>query len=459
MGKVLLLCAVVVVALCAVCDANLVYVRGNIGKVASDPGKTARASFASGTALFDSYKWNPQMNNYIAETMANSTRLPMHMVKDPSTGADILITGFGRQLIHVAGDLNTVNILVICPNTIKNVMSSGGRIFVTGEWNKVGNVLNNGIFEYDFRTSPASFYPVQGTNDLATGAFIQALTISTGHDTIFYAGELSIKGVRASCASYNFPFNKWTIYATVDENDYPSSSSLTFLFPSTIVWAGRFSFVPFSLSEDKRIYNLAFINFADVSDSSITSVVLADDQGNTAPNVNITCRAVIRGLDDGEVIVAGGFSSINGLPANNIAKITGIWDGKANYKVIALGEGFDNEVASLFLNTYEDGTYQLYAGGKFQHSGNAVVNRIALFDGTGKWKALGAGFDDDYDSPIQKEVWAISATKDVLVKATSLPSTPTATPTKSSALSVFDQSKLRNLTLIVLFLLVAGLAL
>eukprot|EP00276_Gloeochaete_wittrockiana_P006473 CAMPEP_0184643514 /NCGR_PEP_ID=MMETSP0308-20130426/367_1 /TAXON_ID=38269 /ORGANISM="Gloeochaete witrockiana, Strain SAG 46.84" /LENGTH=418 /DNA_ID=CAMNT_0027071505 /DNA_START=131 /DNA_END=1384 /DNA_ORIENTATION=- len=413
-----LLCAVVATFV-AICQANLVYVRGNIGRtgtVDGDPGRSSRTLFNSGTAVFDSYRWNPKLDGYSFITNGvNKFRYPnVVMVKDVNTKADRFFTSAGAKLIEVSDALATAKTLVITPDRINNVFLVNDRVFVVGDYAKwkYGLVTLNGIFEYTYASEKPDIIAVQGVDDLDTAAGIQAMAMSTGSDFIFYAGIFSVKGVRASCAAYSTVYSTWKVFAATDSADPPSSSSLVYLYPNTLVWTGRFSFVPFSRGQSERIYNLAFINFADISDAAIYSAVLGDSFGNTPPNINLTIRATIKGGDDGEVIVAGGFATINGFPVNNIARISGLWAGGQDLKIFPIGSGFDNEVSSLFVNRYpEDGSLQLYAGGKFRRAGGAFANRIAMWDGK-KWSPLGGGFDDDFDvtgssdsTITDKEVW------------------------------------------------------
>jgi len=81
-----------------------------------------------------------------------------------------------------------------------------------------------------------------------------------------------------------------------------------------------------------------------------------------------------------DLYVGGYFATVNGVPANNIAKHgPGGWS--------ALGSGINNPIAALAVS----GT-DLYAGGDFTSAGGVPANYIAKWDGS-SWSALGSGMN------------------------------------------------------------------
>jgi hypothetical protein len=84
---------------------------------------------------------------------------------------------------------------------------------------------------------------------------------------------------------------------------------------------------------------------------------------------------------NGELILAGEFSSINGVSANRIAR----WDG-ANWHT--LGDGVNGPVYGM---TVHNGN--LYVGGDFSMAGGSAANSVARWDGA-NWHALDQGIDD-----------------------------------------------------------------
>ncbi|HLC39160.1 MAG TPA: PKD domain-containing protein [Patescibacteria group bacterium] len=81
---------------------------------------------------------------------------------------------------------------------------------------------------------------------------------------------------------------------------------------------------------------------------------------------------------NGKLIIGGGFTTIDGVPANYIAQ----WDG-TNWT--ALGTGMDSYVRAL--TTYQG---YLVAAGSFYTAGGVAVNQIAKWDGA-NWSAMGEG--------------------------------------------------------------------
>ncbi len=79
-----------------------------------------------------------------------------------------------------------------------------------------------------------------------------------------------------------------------------------------------------------------------------------------------------------DIIIAGGFSSVDGVPANNIAS----WDG-SNWS--ALDNGINGGVSCMAVFKNE-----LYVAGSIGSAGGTSVNGIARWDGTA-WADVGGG--------------------------------------------------------------------
>lgn len=80
-----------------------------------------------------------------------------------------------------------------------------------------------------------------------------------------------------------------------------------------------------------------------------------------------------------DIYVAGNFSTVCGVPANNIAKWNGLgWT--------VLGAGINGPVFALA----KDGAGNLYAGGSFTMAGGVNAMGVARWDGV-SWSALGSG--------------------------------------------------------------------
>ncbi len=98
-----------------------------------------------------------------------------------------------------------------------------------------------------------------------------------------------------------------------------------------------------------------------------------------------------------ELFVGGRFSSVEGIPATNIAK----WNG-ASWS--AVGTGLNDSVRALAVIGSD-----LYAGGSFKNAGRVSANAVAKWDGS-NWRALGDGVKDDPNrlSPASVEALAVS---------------------------------------------------
>jgi hypothetical protein len=114
--------------------------------------------------------------------------------------------------------------------------------------------------------------------------------------------------------------------------------------------------------------------------------------GSSGANSSVFGLAV---FDDGSgpALYAGGaFSSVDGVPANSIAR----WNG-TSWSALLNGMGGGSVTA---LAVFDDGNGSaLYAGGTFVSAGSVAANRIAKWDGT-SWSALGSGVSGGYVSAL-----------------------------------------------------------
>lgn len=99
-------------------------------------------------------------------------------------------------------------------------------------------------------------------------------------------------------------------------------------------------------------------------------------------------------LPGGRLVVAGSFSTISEIAAQNIAvfdTVAQVWR--------AIGDGFDGPVHALMLHT----SGVLIAGGEFSRSGNTPIAGVARFDDVSlRWVPLGLGLSDPvpYSGPL-----------------------------------------------------------
>ncbi|MCR9243936.1 MAG: WD40 repeat domain-containing protein [bacterium] len=87
-------------------------------------------------------------------------------------------------------------------------------------------------------------------------------------------------------------------------------------------------------------------------------------------------------LDNGDLIAAGLFSIVDGVPANSIAR----WDG-ANWHPLGGGVAGQVHAVEVMPNGH------LIVGGSFTTAGGVSANRIARWDGT-TWSPLGGGMNN-----------------------------------------------------------------
>ncbi len=124
--------------------------------------------------------------------------------------------------------------------------------------------------------------------------------------------------------------------------------------------------------------------------------------GGTIAGVGIPLIVLDIEVFQGELYIAGRFSSVGGVAASHIAK----WDG-ANWS--AVGSGITGTQV-IQLGVADDGNGPaLYAGGNFTTAGGVAAANIAKWDGS-TWSALGsgtsgtvqaiAGFDDGNGSKV-----------------------------------------------------------
>jgi hypothetical protein len=86
-----------------------------------------------------------------------------------------------------------------------------------------------------------------------------------------------------------------------------------------------------------------------------------------------------------DLYVGGRFSSVEGIPANNIAK----WDG-SSWSALGSGMTGGNADFGTAVQVLAVVGSDVYAGGNFSSAGGSPANNIARWDGT-TWSALGGG--------------------------------------------------------------------
>ncbi len=102
---------------------------------------------------------------------------------------------------------------------------------------------------------------------------------------------------------------------------------------------------------------------------------------DVAPTLPTTAGSLrdVAGMPNGDIVICGQFTTVLGLPAQNIAR----WDGAQWH---ALGAGLDNRGECLLPLPNGD----LLCGGYFQNAGGAPLGGVVRWDGA-QWSAVGAG--------------------------------------------------------------------
>jgi hypothetical protein len=173
--------------------------------------------------------------------------------------------------------------------------------------------------------------------------------------------------------TYQWMLNETTL---ADSHRISGANSHTLMFSST-QWS------------DQGSYTCRVVNeCGSATSSSATLSITSCPASAWVPGIptSATQGTDVRALavmPDGDLIVAGAFSTIGGVAANRIARYnptTRVWS--------ALGAGLGN--APYKVAVLPDG--DVIAAGPFTQAGDIAVNHIARFNpATGVWSALGAG--------------------------------------------------------------------
>jgi hypothetical protein len=139
---------------------------------------------------------------------------------------------------------------------------------------------------------------------------------------------------------------------------------------------------------NSNLFNKFYVLFAvflllisDIYAQSLDWAALGSYNAGFGTNGEVNAIA----YNNGNIIVAGIFSSAAGINVQNIA----LWNGTAWQP---LGQGLNDTVYALAVyNGY------LYAGGKFTQAGGTPASHIARWTGT-LWEAVGVGVDDEVDA-------------------------------------------------------------
>jgi hypothetical protein len=249
---------------------------------------------------------------------------------------------------------------------------SGPALYIAGTFTSVGSIHANGIAKRSGEGWAAVGGGITGSSEYFPG--VKALQVyDDGSGPALYAGGgfataggmpanniarwdgASWSALGSGITGYNFGLFVSSM-AVFDDGSGPA-----------LYVAGNFLFAG----------GITVNNIARWNGTSWSAV--GSGAGTTGPSVFVGALAV---FDDGTgpaLYAGGGFTTIDGVTVNYIAK----WNGSVWSPV---GTGMDNGV--LALQVFDDGSGPaLYAGGAFTTAGGTSVKRIAKWDGT-TWSAL-----------------------------------------------------------------------
>lgn len=247
--------------------------------------------------------------------------------------------------------------------------TSDGKLIVGGDFTSIGGVAGQKIARFDPQTNEWSQLLDPTAGDDAAGPLgsgVQSITSSgdyiyIGADIFWNTDNQDWKHIRR----FNTETNRWSsvgdgLDGTVHAMTTDSSGN---------VFAGG----GFSRSGSTDTSSLAVWNGSSWSE-------VGGGVGDTG-----FVRALAIG-PDGRLFVGGQFSSVGGQPANNIAAWNGsTWD--------TLDGGILGDTVSGVFGMSIDESGRLYICGEFNRLGSdgTAINNVALWDGSGSWKALGSG--------------------------------------------------------------------
>jgi uncharacterized delta-60 repeat protein len=141
-----------------------------------------------------------------------------------------------------------------------------------------------------------------------------------------------------------------------------------------------------AVTEDGRIYvGGLFSRFNGVTTPNLVRLLpdgSRDEAFNAGNGPNGIVR-VIHVLPDGDLLIGGSFTEVNGVPLRNLARLTP--EGAVDPSFLP-GQGPDGAVNAIAA----DGSGKIWIGGEFQHIDTVEVNRIARLNADG-------GLDADFE--------------------------------------------------------------
>lgn len=258
--------------------------------------------------------------------------------------------------------------------------ANDGTLLIGGDFTSIGGAVVQKIARFDQATNTWSslFDPTAGDNasgPLGGGVY----SITSFGDHIYIGGFIFNHDNPAwrYVRSYNTATSRWS---NVGEGLNDRVSSLV-ADGSGMIYAGG----GFTMSREAEVKGVARWNGS----------VWEEVGGGVVGDVRAIALA-----PDGTLYVGGQFTSAGGQPASNVAS----WNG-ATWNMLdggIEGGGAVNGVYGMSI----DASGRVYISGDFDTAANGtVLNKVALWDGSGKWQALGSGLGKS-SSQIVNSVYA-----------------------------------------------------
>jgi uncharacterized delta-60 repeat protein len=249
----------------------------------------------------------------------------------------------------------TFNLALNFDNEVYSMaIRNDGKILVSGSFTICGGAIHPGILCLDSNGSLDSSF----TSDSSFTGVILSITIQSDNKIL----------IGGSFTSYNGNIQNRIVRLNID-----GSSDNTF---NTGTGFDDFVSSIFVQSDGKIIVGGSFYKYNQVSQSKIVRLNTNGSLDDTFNAFADTLGGVVRSISaqtDGKIIVAGLFSSFNGVTQFNIARLN--IDGSIDTNFVN-GSLFDDQVYSIVIQT--DG--KILVGGSFNMYQGNVQNRIVRID-------------------------------------------------------------------------------